>query len=170
MNGDYTFYGKYRGRVTDIEDPLMMGRIKAYVPDVLGDDESGWAMPCVPFAGNGMGFFALPSVGAGVWIEFEHGDPDYPIWIGGWWGSVAELPTTLLAPPPPYNKVLIQTDGGNSILLDDTPGIGGVTIQTSGGQKIKMSSLGIEIDDGQGGSIKLTGPQVSINEGALEVI
>jgi uncharacterized protein involved in type VI secretion and phage assembly len=170
MNGDYTFYGKYRGRVSDIEDPLMMGRIKAYVPDVLGDDESGWAMPCVPFGGNGMGFFALPSVGAGVWIEFENGDPDYPIWIGGWWGSVAELPTTLLAPPPPYNKVLIQTDGGNSILLDDTPGIGGVTIQTPGGQKIKMSALGIEIDDGQGGSIKLTGPQVSINEGALEVI
>lgn len=168
MNGDYTFYGKYRGRVTDIDDPLMMGRIKANVPDVLGDDESGWAMPCVPFGGNGMGFFGLPSVGAGVWIEFEHGDPDYPIWTGCWWGSLAELPTTLLAIPPPYNKVLIQTDGGNSILLDDS--IGGVTIQTSRGQKIKMSALGIEIDDGQGGSIKLTGPQVSINEGALEVI
>ncbi len=170
MNGDNVFYGKYRGVVTDIDDPLMTGRIKARVPDVMGDDESGWAMPCAPFGGSGMGFFALPSVGAGVWIEFEHGDPDYPIWSGCWWGSLAELPTTLLMPPPPYNKVLIQTDGGNSILLDDTPGIGGITIQTSGGQKIKMTALGIEIDDGLGGSIKLTGPQVSINEGALEVI
>ncbi len=169
MNDDHTFYGKYRGVVTDIDDPLMIGRIKANVPDVMGDDESGWAMPCAPFGGSGMGFFALPTVGAGVWIEFEHGDPDYPIWSGCWWGSMAEMPPALLVPPP-YNKVLIQTNGGNSILLDDTPGIGGITLQTSGGQKITMTSLGITIDDGMGGTIQLTGPQVSINDGALEVI
>jgi len=170
MNDDHTFYGKYRGVVTDIDDPLMIGRIKANVPDVMGDDESGWAMPCAPFGGSGMGFFALPTVGAGVWIEFEHGDPDYPIWSGCWWGSMAEMPPTLLVPPPPSNKVLIQTNGGNSILLDDTPGIGGIILQTSGGQKITMTSLGITIDDGMEGTIQLTGPQVSINDGALEVI
>lgn len=170
MNDNHSFYGKYRGVVTDIEDPLMIGRIKATVPDVMGDDESGWAMPCAPFGGSGMGFFALPKVGAGVWIEFEHGDPDYPIWSGCWWGSMAEIPPTLLVPPPPYNKVLIQTDGGNSILLDDTPGTGGITLQTSAGQKITMTGLGITIDDGMGGTIQLTGPQVSINDGALEVI
>ena len=77
-----TFYGKYRGLVTDIQDPLMLGRIKAQVPDVMGSDDSGWAMPCAPFGGSQAGFFALPVVGAGVWIEFEHGDPDYPIWAG----------------------------------------------------------------------------------------
>ena len=163
-----TFYGKYRGTVTDNQDPLMMGRVKATVPDVLGDQPSGWAMPCAPFGGNQTGFFALPTVGAGVWIEFEHGDPDYPIWVGCWWGSAAELPPLLLAPP--YKKVMIVTEGGHSITLDDTPGIGGITLETSGGQKIVMNSTGIEIDNGMGGSIKMTGPQVSVNSGALEVI
>lgn len=162
------FYGKYRGTVTDIKDPLMTFRVRAKVPDVMGDLESGWAMPCVPFGGSGMGFFALPKVGAGVWIEFEHGDPDYPIWSGCWFGSLAEVPPLLLAPP--YKKVMLKTEGGHSILLDDTPGVGGITLETSGGQKIVMNSLGIEIDNGSGGKIKMTGPQISINNGALEVI
>jgi uncharacterized protein involved in type VI secretion and phage assembly len=162
------FYGKYRGIVTDINDPSLTGRVRAKVPDVIGDQQSEWAMPSVPFGGSGMGFFALPSVGAGVWIEFEHGDPDYPIWSGCWFGSVAEMPPVLLKPPP-YNKFLIKTEGGNSILLDDTPGIGGITLETSSGQKIVVSATGIEIDNGQGASIKLTGPQVSVNNGAFEV-
>lgn len=167
MNGN--FYGKYRGIVTDNNDPLMMGRVRAKVPDVMGDQESGWAMPCAPFGGNSTGFFALPPTGSGVWIEFEHGDPDYPIWSGCWWGSATEMPTSLLTPPPPSKKVLIMTEGGHSILIDDTPGIGGITLQTSSGQKIVINAMGIEINNGQGGSIKLTGPQVSINNGALEV-
>ena len=168
MTQNQHFYGKYRGTVTDNKDPLMIGRVRAKVPDVMGDQESGWAMPCAPFGGSGMGFFALPAVGAGVWIEFEHGDPDYPIWAGCWFGSVAEVPPLLLAPP--YKKVLIKTEGGHSILLDDTPGIGGITLETSGGQKIILNSMGIEINNGQNGTIKLTGPQVSVNNGALEVI
>jgi uncharacterized protein involved in type VI secretion and phage assembly len=163
-----TFYGKYRGTVTNIKDPLMIGRIQAKVPDVMGDQDSGWALPCAPFGGSGLGFFALPAVGAGVWIEFEQGDPDYPIWSGCWFGSVKEIPKVLLAPP--YKKLMIKTEGGNSILLDDTPGTGGITLQTSGGQKIKLSSTGLEINNGTGATIKLKGPQVSINQGALEVI
>lgn len=167
MNNNGTFYGKYRGTVTDNKDPLMMGRIKAKVPDVMGDLESGWAMPCAPFGGNGMGFFALPGEGAGVWIEFERGDPDYPIWSGCWWGSVAEVPPVLLAPP--YKKLMLKTEGGHTIVLDDTPGVGGITIETSTGQKISLKATGIEIDNGLGGSIQLTALQVSINNGALEV-
>jgi uncharacterized protein involved in type VI secretion and phage assembly len=162
------FYGKYRGIVTDNKDPLFTGRIRATVPDVLGSDESGWAMACTPFAGSGAGFFALPDVGVGVWIEFEHGDPDYPIWTGCWWGSPADPPPEVLVPP--YQKMIIKSIGGNSITLDDTPGIGGVMIQTSTGQKISLTALGIQIDDGQGGTIQMLGPQVSINSGALEVI
>jgi len=161
------FFGKYRGIVTDNQDPLMIGRIRASVSDVYGSADSGWAMPCAPFGGSGMGFFALPAVGAGVWIEFEHGDPDYPIWSGCWWGSAAEVPPILLAPP--YKKVLIQTAAGNQILLDDTPGIGGITLQTSGGQKIAITALGIQIDNGTGATIQMTGPQVNINNGALGV-
>jgi uncharacterized protein involved in type VI secretion and phage assembly len=164
------FFGKYRGIVTDTLDPLMTGRIKAKVPDVMGEQESGWAMPCVPFAGDGMGFFAVPKVGAGVWIEFEHGNPEYPIWSGCWWGNVSELPQKLLTPPPPSKKVILKTEGGHSILLDDTPGVGGITLETSSGQKIVMTALGIEINNGQGGVIKMTGPQISVNNGALEVI
>ena len=93
------FFGKYRGVVTTIEDPLKIGRIRAQVPDVLGDHESGWAMPCAPFGGKGMGFVSLPSVGAGVWIEFEHGDPDYPIWTGAWWGAASEMASDLANSP-----------------------------------------------------------------------
>ncbi len=168
MKNDNVFYGKYRGTVTDNQDPLMMGRIRANVPDVMGDRESGWAMPCVPFAGSGMGFFALPKTGAGVWIEFEHGDPDYPIWTGCWWGAASETPSEVLTPP--YQKVVMKTDGGNIIILDDTPGVGGITLQTANGQKIVLNTLGIEINDGQGATIKFTGPQISVNDGALEVI
>lgn len=163
-----SFFGKYRGIITDIQDPMMLFRIKAKVPDVLGDTESGWALPCLPFAGSGLGFYGLPAVGAPVWIEFEHGDPEYPVWAGCWFGVASDAPSDLLAPP--YKKVMIKTAGGHSITLDDTPGIGGITLQTSGGQKIVINSLGIQIDDGTGGKIVMQGPQVSINDGALQVI
>jgi len=162
------FYGKYRGVVSDNHDPLMMGRVRAKVADVLGEQESGWAMPCAPFGGSKTGFFAIPTNGAGVWMEFEHGDPDYPVWSGCWWGSAAEMPSLILAPP--YKKVIIQTEGGQSVILDDTPGIEGITLQTSGGQKVVLSATGIQIDNGMGGTISITGRQVSINNGALEVI
>ena len=167
MTGNGRFYGKYRGVVTDNKDPLMTCRIRAKVADVFGDSESGWAMPAAPFGGNGMGFFALPDVGSGVWIEFEHGDPDFPVWSGSWWGSVAEVPPLLVAPP--YQKVMVKTKGGQTVTLDDTPGVGGITLETSTGQKIVLSALGVEISNGMGASIKLTGPQVSVNNGALDV-
>jgi uncharacterized protein involved in type VI secretion and phage assembly len=162
-----TFHGKFRGLVSDVNDPLMIGRIRAYVPDVLGDEESGWALPCAPFGGAQSGFFALPAPGAGVWMEFEHGDPDYPVWTGAWFGSANDVPPTLLSPP--YQKVLIQTQGGHLVVLDDTPGIGGITLQTATGQKVSLTSAGIEIDNGQGALVKLVGPMVQVNNGALEV-
>lgn len=158
------FYGKYRGVVTDNIDPNSRGRLKLKVPDVLGDLESGWAMPCVPYAGDNVGIFLLPPVGASVWVELEHGDPDYPIWTGCFWGEGETLPAT---PASPEKKVL-KTDVG-TITLDDTPGGGSVTIETVAGMKIILNVSGIEVTDGQGGSIKLSGPQVSINDGALEV-
>jgi uncharacterized protein involved in type VI secretion and phage assembly len=168
MNGNgETFYGKYRGVVTDNQDPLRIGRVRASVPDVYGDLESGWATPSAPFGGNRMGYFDVPDVGAGVWIEFEYGDPDYPIWSGCWWGGESEMPPVLSPGDPP--KVLIMTKGGHSILLDDTSGGEGITLKTSGGQKIVMNSDGIEISNGQGASIKLSNNKVSINGTALEV-
>jgi uncharacterized protein involved in type VI secretion and phage assembly len=162
------YFGKYRGLVADNKDPLMTGRIKATVPDVLGSQQTGWALPCAPFGGSGVGFFAIPTVGAAVWIEFEHGDPEYPVWSGCWWGSAADMPPLILAPP--YQKVMVVTSGGQSITLDDTPGVGGITLTTSAGQKLVLSSTGVVIDNGMGGKIELTGPQVSVNGGALQVI
>jgi uncharacterized protein involved in type VI secretion and phage assembly len=166
MNGESQnefFYGKYQGVVTDNRDPMCLGRIKAKVPDVYGDDESGWALPCAPFSG----FCALPKVNAGVWIEFIGGDPDYPVWSGCWWGSQADMSTAVL--PAPEQKVVLETEGGNRITLDDTPGTGGITLETSSGQKIKLTATGIEIDNGSGATIKLSGPSVQINDQALEV-
>ncbi len=158
------FLGKFRGVVTDNRDPLMLGRVRARVQDVLGENDSGWALPSLPYAGRGVGLFLVPPVDASVWIEFEHGDPDYPIWTGCFW-SQGELPAT----PAVAEMKVLKTDSG-TITINDLPGIGGITIETSAGMKIVINVQGIEINDGIGGSIKLTGPQVSINDGALEVI
>jgi hypothetical protein len=74
------YYGKYRAVVTKIQDPKVMGRIKVSCPKVLGDYESNWCMPCLPY-----GYCALPKIGDSIWIEFEEGDPDKPIWVGVWY-------------------------------------------------------------------------------------
>ena len=87
------YWGKYRGTVTTNIDPEQRGRIQVIVPAVTGLIPSTWAMPCVPFAGKGSGFFVVPQIGAGVWVEYEDGDPDKPIWVGGFWGLSAEVPT-----------------------------------------------------------------------------
>jgi hypothetical protein len=157
------FFGKYRGKVENNLDPLQQGRLQVSVPAVLGDGRSSWAMPCVPYAGSGVGFFAIPPNGANVWVEFEAGNPDYPIWAGCFWGS-GEVPAS---PVVPQMKVL-KTDTC-TLTLSDLPGVGGVTIETATGMKISLTPTGLEINNGQGGTIKLTGPQVSVNNGALEV-
>jgi Type VI secretion system/phage-baseplate injector OB domain len=113
------FYGKYRGLVLDNVDPLTQGRLKASVPEVLGEVPTGWAMPCSPFAGTGAGFFAVPPVGAGVWIEFEAGDVARPIWAGTWWAP-GEAPMDEKGAPAqqPTSKIL-RTDLGLIVSLDD---------------------------------------------------
>ncbi len=157
------FFGKYRGTVANNIDPQQMGRLQVSVPAILGDGRLSWAMPCVPFAGPGVGFFTLPPVGAYVWVEFEGGDPDYPIWSGCFWGR-NEAP----ASPAVEQMKVLKTDTA-TITINDLPGVGGVTIETATGAKIEITAQGIEINNGMGGVIKLTGPQVSINNGALEV-
>lgn len=165
MDDNNKYFGKYRGVVLDNNDPQKRGRIKALVPDVLGEVESGWAMPCAPFGGEKVGFFAIPAVNAGVWIEFECGDPDFPVWSGCWWGSDKEIPPQ--QEKEPHKKVMIRTPGGQSIILDDTEE--SITLETVGGQKIVLRDNGIEIDNGKGATIKLSDKKVSVNGDALEV-
>src|SRR5688572_30490067 len=93
-------YGKYRGTVMNNVDPLGMGRIQAFVPEVLQAVPTGFAMPCAPVAGIKAGFFAVPPIGSGVWIEFEAGDVSRPIWVGGFWGA-PEAPNEPPSPAPP---------------------------------------------------------------------
>jgi len=179
-----TFYGKYRGQVQNNIDPMMLGRLQVSVAAVLGDGRLSWAMPCVPYAGSQVGFFAIPPVGANVWVEFEAGNPDYPIWSGCFWG-VGEVPAT---PAIPQMKVL-KTDG-ITLTLSDLPGAGGFTIEINPPVvavplKLVCDSSGIELDCTPGSvkltpasielslgaaKVSLTPASVSINDGALEVI
>lgn len=164
-------YGKYRGTVIDNIDPLQIGRLMVQIPDVSNVIPSTWAMPCVPFGGIQSGFYAVPDIGAGVWIEFEHGDSDYPVWVGTYWGSAAEVPALVLAAPPGVPQVVIQTMGQNTLLISDVPGpTGGILLKSTTGAMISISDTGIIISNGQGATIVMTGPAVTINEGALEVI
>src|SRR5919109_2177280 len=105
------FYGKYRGIVTVNVDPLNLGRLKAMVPEVLGEVPSSWASPCTPYAGIGAGFFAIPPIGAGVWIEFEAGDPSRPIWAGAWWAA-GEVPADQTGVPAQTTTKILRSDFG----------------------------------------------------------
>jgi len=164
------FFGKYRGTVLNNVDPMQMGRIQATVTDVSQVMPTSWALPCVPFAGRQMGMWVLPQIGAGVWIEFEQGDPDYPIWTGCWWASAAEPPALALAAPPALPNVVIQTTAQNVIMLSDVPGpTGGILLKTTTGAFISVNDIGITISNGKGATIVLAGPTVTVNQGALVV-
>lgn len=163
-------YGKYRGTVVQNVDPMNIGRIQVMVPDALNLIPSSWAMPCLPFAGIQNGFFAVPAIGSGVWVEFEQGDTDYPIWSGCYFGTAAEVPALALATPPGLQSVVIQTVGQNTLMISDTPGpTGGILLKTTTGAMISISEIGIVISNGQGATIAMTGPAVTVNQGALVV-
>ena len=165
------FFGKYRGTVIDNIDPLQKGRLMVQVPDVSNILPSTWAMPCVPFAGIQSGFFALPPIGAGVWIEFEQGNSDYPIWTGCFWGSTPEVPALALAAAPGVQQIVVQSVSQNTLMISDMPGpTGGILLKSATGAMIAINETGITISNGQGATIILTGPTVTVNEGALEII
>jgi hypothetical protein len=161
------YYGKYRGTVLENLDPQQIGRIVAQVPDVLGVPPSSWAMPCVPAAGLQAGCFIVPAIGSQVWMEFEQGNPDYPIWTGGFWGTVAEVPVSATSPAaiPPGQNIVLQTTGQNALVVSDalpSPVSGGIILMAAGGARIVVNETGIYINNGQGASISLVGASVVI--------
>ena len=169
------YYGKYRGLVIENIDPLQIGRVMLQCPDVLGEIPSSWALPCVPAAGIQAGMFIVPPIGSQVWVEFEQGNPDYPIWTGGFWGLVADVPVFATAPPaiPPGQNIVLQTSGQNTLILSDappTPATGGIVLKSVSGAMIVVNETGIYISNGQGATITLIGPAVAINETALTIV
>jgi uncharacterized protein involved in type VI secretion and phage assembly len=166
-------FGKYRGTVTDNKDPDNRGRLKVHVPSVLQAVES-WAMPCVPYAGNKVGFYSLPEVGTGVWVEFEAGDASMPIWTGFFWGD-NELPDPGGAPIKIWktNKVTIRIDDDNDELkMEVTSGskitIAGDIQSESGNAKHTVGGSGIVSELGSG-KVEVTSSSVAVNGGAFEV-
>lgn len=170
------FYGKYQGTVFINVDPEMRGRIICTVPDVLGLVPSTWCEACAPLAGPTgppMGVYMVPPIGAGVWVEFEQGDPGKPIWSGCRFGSTADVPPTAKLGNPVDPNIVLQTLLQHSITLSDmppTPVTGGIMLKSTTGAMIVVNDSGIYISNGKGAMITMIGPTVTINNGALTVI
>ncbi len=111
------FFGKYRGLVTDNNDSTNRARVKVRVPAVL-DELEVWAMPCLPYAGNNVGVHTIPEPDAGVWVEFEGGDPSYPIWTGGFWAD-DQLPKNEEGTEATPSLRMLRTEKGLMITFND---------------------------------------------------
>ena len=170
------YYGKYRGTVLNNIDPDQRGRLMLSVPDVLGSIPSSWAEPCVPLSGPTgppMGIYLVPPVSAGVWVEFEHGDPDYPIWTGCRWGGPSDVPSDGTSGNPADPNIVFQSLLQHKIMISDmppSPATGGIILKSTTGASIVVNDSGIYIDNGKGASITLVGPNVTVNNGALMVM
>jgi uncharacterized protein involved in type VI secretion and phage assembly len=152
----------------------MRGRLLLSVPDVLDLIPSAWAEPCVPLAGPTgppMGVYMVPPIGAGVWVEFEHGSADRPIWVGCRWGLASDVPPLSKAGLPVSPNIVMQTVGQNSFVISDLPGpTGGIMLKSASGASLIVNDTGIYIQNGKGATITLVGPTITINNGALTII
>ena len=167
------YFGKYRGVVTDNNDATKRGRVKVRVPSVLGILEV-WAMPCVPYAGNTVGFYSLPEADTGVWVEFEAGDPSYPVWTGCFWAD-NELPDAGGAAVKIWKteKLTLRLDDGTDEMLLKTTSDSKITMKNdvkteSGGATHTVGGSGVVSESGSA-KVKVGNATVSVNNGALEV-
>lgn len=156
------FYGKYRGKVADVDDPEQLGRIKVFVPEIYGEDQnSPWAMPAAPFAGKQHGFVFIPEVEDGVWIEFEAGDISRPIWTGGWWAD-GELP----APGALQTHAIVTTAGHKFVLDDDAKEI---QLLHASGAELKMTDSEISLTVGQSEFKMTSAGEITLKAGTTEI-
>lgn len=161
-------FGKYRGQVMQNTDPQGLGRLQVVVPALL-NQAAVWAMPCVPYAGDGVGLFAVPPVGSAVWVEFEGGDLDYPIWAGCFWRDSQR--------PPEGNSnpavKLLKTDKV-SVRIDDDAGE--IVIETEGGTRLTLSATAFKGEaasighEAGSGKTSLSAAGFDVNDGAFTVI
>ncbi len=154
-NGNGTrHYGKFRGIVSDNDDPRHQGRLKAKVPDVLGEVETGWALPAAAYAGSETGVFAIPSPDAGVWIEFEAGDVSRPIWSGAWWASDKAPKDESGSAATPDVKIIRSEEGlmlalhddSKTIAVSDSDGKNIVKIEVQGGKVTVKASTKVILE------------------------
>jgi uncharacterized protein involved in type VI secretion and phage assembly len=158
-----SYFGKYRGIVTDVDDPNNQCRIRATVPSVLGEQACGWALPAAPFAGDGHGMVMLPTVGSGVWIEFEAGRLDNPIWSGGWWASGQR--------PDPQGagvRVFVSEKGHKVILDDEANEVKIVHGDELIAKVIQITASEIVLTCGAC-EIRITNENISLNNGLIKV-
>jgi hypothetical protein len=164
------YWGKFRGTVVLNIDPYQQGRLLVRVPDVFGEESCAWTAPTQPLTGLQSGAYMVPPVNANVWVEFEQGDSNNPVWSGCFWGSSLEVPPTAFLAPPFLQNMVLQSSGQNTILMTDVPGpTGGIIFKTLAGVSLIVNDTGIYISNGKGASIVLTGPTVTINAPALAV-
>jgi uncharacterized protein involved in type VI secretion and phage assembly len=167
------FYGKYRAVVVQNIDPELRGRIMCIVPDVLGPTPSSWCEACTPLAGPTgapMGAYFVPPLGAGVWVEFEQGDPSRPIFSGCRFG-IGDAPTIAFAGLPISPSIVLQTAGQNTIAISDLPGpIGGIMLKSLTGASIIVNDTGIYIQNGKGAALTMIGPAIDFNAGAMTIV
>lgn len=169
---DKRFWGKYRGTVVTNTDPELRGRLLCLVPDVLGVAPSSWCEACAPLSGLGppMGVYMVPPIGAGVWVEFEQGDPGKPIWTGCRFAP-GDVPPIAFAGLPVSPNIVLQTLGQNSVVISDLPGpTGGIMLKSALGATLIVNDTGIYIQNGKGAVITLLGTAIDFNGGALTVL
>lgn len=173
MSSNDNLFGVYEGTVVSNSDPELRGRLLLSVPDALSLLPTTWAQPCTPLSGPTgppMGVYMVPPVGAGVWVMFERGDVDHPIWIGGRWGSSADVPPLAHAGVPFSPNIVMQTAGQHAFVISDLPGpTGGLMLKSASGASIIVNDTGIYIQNGKGASLVMTGPTVTVNNGALVI-
>ena len=168
------YFGMYRGIVTDNNDPQSKGRLKVKVPSVSGDVDA-WAMPCVPYAGDGVGFYSLPENGTGVWVAFEQGDPSFPVWMGCFWGD-GQLPdesNPAIKIWKTQSLTIRIDDDADELIIEATSGskltISADVKSESGGASHTVGSSGVTSESGALGKIEVTTTSVKVNGGSLEV-
>jgi uncharacterized protein involved in type VI secretion and phage assembly len=157
------FPGCYAGVVVDNDDPKGLCRIKVKVPEVLGEERTGWALPCLPYAGDGIGLAVVPPVDSVVFVEWPAGDVTRaPLWRGAAWADGTGVPE---AGP---DRMILLTPAGNRVEVDDTSGEESIRLETPGGALVRLDPGGVTLSFGSQ-KIALTSGSVSINDGALEV-
>jgi len=155
------YWGKYRGFVADNADPQGLGRLRLRVPAILGDEMTDWALPCLPFGGlPDQGLFTVPEAGARVWVEFENGDLDHPIWTGTFWQAEGDAPAEVRQPPTTRQ---FKTAAGHYWLMEDAEGERSIHVQHSAGASIDIDDAGtVTLTDAAGASVTLDAEGASL--------